>query len=44
MKYWHWPAQATYLSEAAIYEKAKLAYIVPELREGRNEIQLAKEQ
>ncbi|MEJ5961049.1 helix-hairpin-helix domain-containing protein [Pedobacter immunditicola] len=32
-----------YLSEAAIYEKAKLAYIAPELREGGKEIHLAKE-
>jgi len=32
-----------YITEAAIYEKASLSFVEPELREGTNEIKLAKE-
>ncbi|MET3115299.1 DNA polymerase (family 10) [Pedobacter sp. CG_S7] len=33
----------SFITEAAIYEKANLAFVEPELREGTNEIKLAKE-
>jgi DNA polymerase (family X) len=35
--------QENFSSEAAIYEKAGLAYVEPEMREGRHELLLAKE-